>query len=91
MAGASPVTGAVGAVGLAASVGVGEGRSVPAVEVGDGLAVRRATWRAARVGERRWRLLAADGGPSVAVTLDTDGIPVDLDDELAWPLEGQGT
>jgi hypothetical protein len=85
--GASAVTGAVAAARLAASVAVGEGRSFPAVEVGEDLALRRATWRAARVGERRWRLQAADGGPSVVVTLDPDGIPVALDDEETWPLE----
>jgi hypothetical protein len=85
--GASAVTGAVAAARLATSVAVGEGRSFPAVEVGEDLALRRATWRAARVGERRWRLLAADGGPSVVVTLDPDGIPVALDGEETWPLE----
>lgn len=87
LAGGSAVTGAVAALALSASVGVGEGRAVRAVEVGDGLAIRRATWRAARVGDRRWRLLAADGGAAVAVELDGDGIPSGLGEELGWPLE----
>lgn len=87
LAGASPMTGAVAAGQLAANVGIGEGTAIPAVEVGEGLAVRRATWRVARVGERRWRLLAADGGASLVVTLDADGIPTALEDEAGWPLE----
>lgn len=87
LAGASPVTGAVGASRLAASVATGEGASAEAVEIGGNLAVRRATWRVARVGERRWHLLAADGGPSVVVTLDEDGIPAALGDGWDWPLE----
>jgi hypothetical protein len=87
LAGASPITGGVAALALAAAVGPGEGASFPAVEVADDLSVRRATWRAARVGERRWRLLAADGGPSVTVELGPDGVPAGLDDADAWPLE----
>ncbi len=87
MVGASPVTAAVAAVHLAARVGVGEGASVPAVEVGDALSIRKATWRAARTGERRWRLLAADGGPSVLLVLDEDGVPADMEQGGDWPLE----
>jgi hypothetical protein len=89
MVGSSRVTAAVAAGRLAARIGVGEGTSVPAVEVGDALAVRRATWRAARTGERRWQLLAADAGPVVVLELDADGVPADLDDAEAWPLEAQ--
>lgn len=87
MVGASPVTAAVAAVRLAAWIGVGEGVSVAAVEVGDTLTIRRATWRAARTGERRWRLLAADGGPSVLLVLDEDGAPTGLEEGDGWPLE----
>jgi hypothetical protein len=87
LAGASPATGAVAAAGLAGRVGVGEGASFAAVEVGEDLAIRRATWRAARVGERRWWLLAADGGTSLALTLDEDGVPAGLEDAKTWPLE----
>lgn len=87
LAGASPLTGVVTAARLAAAVGVGEGASFPAVEVAEDLSIRRATWRAARVGARRWRLLAADGGPSVTVTLDDDGAPAGLEDAETWPLE----
>ena len=87
MVGASPVTAAVAAVRLAAWIGVGEGVSVPAVEVGDALTIRRATWRAARTGEHRWRLLAADGGPSVLLVLDEDGVPAGLEQGDDWPLE----
>jgi hypothetical protein len=86
LAGASPVTAAIAAAGLAARVGVGEGTGAGAVEVGEDLRVRRATWRVARTGERRWRLLAADGGASLALELDTDGIPV-LESAAGWPLE----
>ncbi len=89
MAGGSPVTGVVAALELASLVGVGEGASFPAVEVAEDLSIRRATWRVARVGEQRWLLLAADGGPSVTVTLDEDGTPARLDDAEAWPLETQ--
>jgi len=88
--GGSPVTGAVAALELEAHVGVGEGASFPAVEVAEDLSIRRATWRAARVGERRWRLLAADGGPSVTVELDDDGAPAGLDEAESWPLERAG-
>ncbi len=87
LVGASPVTAAVAVVRLAARLGVGEGVSVPAVEVSDVLVIRRATWRAARTGERRWRLLAADGGPSVLLELDRDGAPSGLEDPRSWPLE----
>jgi hypothetical protein len=87
MAGGSPVTGAVSAAVLAGRLAPGEGASFPAVEVADDLTIRRATWRVARVGERRWLLLAADGGPSVRVTLDPDGTPTELEDADAWPLE----
>jgi hypothetical protein len=87
LAGGSPVTGAVAAARLGAELAAGEGRTFPAVEIADDLAIRRATWRVARVGERRWRMLAADGGPSVAVTLDGDGVPADLEDGESWPLE----
>ncbi len=86
MVGGSPVTAAVAAGRLTSRIGVGEGISVPAVEVDDSLAIRRATWRAARTGERRWRLLAADGGPSVVLELDGDGVPAGLDGAGDWPL-----
>jgi hypothetical protein len=90
MAGGSPVTGVVAARELEARVGVGEGSTFGVVEVAEDLAIRRATWRAARVGERRWLLLAADGGPSVAVTLDDDGTPSGLDEAKTWSLEAAG-
>jgi hypothetical protein len=85
--GASPLTGAVAAAALAGRVGPGEGSSVPAVEVGEDLSIRRATWRAARVGEHRWRLLAADRGPALTVEVDADGVPAGLEDAQGWPLE----
>jgi hypothetical protein len=88
-AGASPVTGAVAVAGPLAGVGVGEGWTRPAVEVGIDLRVRPATWRIARTGPRRWRLLAADGGPSLLVDLDEDGIPTSAD-ATSWPLERDG-
>jgi len=84
--GVSPVSAAVAAAALRTRVGVGEGASVPAVQVGADLGVMAATWRIARVGERRWRMLAADGGPSLVVDLDADGIPT-TDDAESWPLE----
>ncbi len=83
---ASPVTAAVAARTLAPRVGVGEGASVPVIEVGEDLAVRHATWRVARVGRGRWRLLAADGGVSTTVEIDEDGLP-DLADARRWPME----
>ncbi len=87
--GVSPVTAAVAAAALGARIGVGEGASAPAVEVGPDLRVKAATWRIARVGERRWRMLAADGGPSLAVELDVDGIAT-TDGAESWPLELDG-
>lgn len=87
MLGASPVTAVVAAVQLTRRLGVGEGLSVPAVDVDDHLAPRGATWRVARVGERRWRLLAADGAFSLAVALDDDGAPADLEASQTWPME----
>jgi hypothetical protein len=84
--GTSPVAAAVAAATLRTRVGGGEGASVPAVEVGPDLGVKAATWRIARVRERRWRMLAADGGPSLVVELDVDGIPT-ADDAESWPLE----
>lgn len=85
-AGVSPITAAVAAVALADRVGVGEGTSLAAVEVGTDLAVRAATWRVARTGERRWRMLAADGGTSLVLEFADDGTPL-LADGATWPLE----
>lgn len=87
LVGASPVTAAIAVAGPAARIGVGEGASVPAIEAGIDLRIRRATWRVARTGERRWRLLAADGGPSLLLETDDDGIPT-APDGVSWPLEG---
>jgi hypothetical protein len=82
----SPVTAAVAARSLAVRVDIGCGASIPTIEVGEDLAVRLATWRAARVGERRWHLLAADGGLRTTIELDPDGLPV-LDEGRRWPME----
>ena len=86
LAGASPVTAAIAVAGPAARAGVGEGASIPAVEVGIDLRIRPATWRVAHVAERRWRLLAADGGPSLLLETDEDGLPTS-GGAVAWPLE----
>lgn len=83
----SPITAAAAAVTLTTQVGEGEGTSVAVVEVGPGLAVRAATWRIARTGARRWRLLPADGGEIVTVVLDAAGAPTGLEDGATWPLE----
>jgi hypothetical protein len=85
-AAASPITAVIAAAGPAAVVGVGEGRSVPAVEIGPGLVVRAATWRVAHTSVDRWRMLAADGGPSLLLVLDADGLPTG-DDAASWHLE----
>jgi hypothetical protein len=84
--GASPLTAAVAACILGGRVGMGEGTSVPVIEVLPDLHVRQATWRVARTAERRWRLLAADGGASIALELDETGLPL-LDDGGTWPME----
>ncbi|MHB8959283.1 MAG: hypothetical protein ACYDAN_06620 [Candidatus Limnocylindrales bacterium] len=89
MACASPVTAAVAVASAAASVGVGEGTGMAAVEVGIDLRLRTATWRVARVGERRWHLLAADGGPSLLLELDADGLPTAAHG-ASWPLDVEG-
>ena len=70
-----------------ARLGVGEGVSVRVAEVYEALVLRRATWRAALTGEHRWRLLAADGGPSVLLETDDDGVPSGLDETGSWSLE----
>ncbi len=85
-AAASPITAAVAAAGPAAVAGVGEGRTIRAVEIGPGLTVREATWRIAHTSDSRWRMLAADGGPSLLLVLDADGLPTG-DDAASWPLE----
>jgi hypothetical protein len=85
-AAASPITAAIAAAGPAALAGVGEGRTIPAVEIGPGLAVRAATWRVAHTATDRWRMLAADGGPSLLLVLDADGLPTG-DGAASWPLE----
>lgn len=90
MVGVSPLTAAVAARNLASSVGPGEGCSVPVLEVLPDLTVRRATWRVARIGSTRWRMLAADGGASLALALDDDGLPV-LADGATWPMEPDGS
>ncbi len=86
LTGASPVTAAVAVDGPAGRIGVGEGANVPAVEVGTDLRPRPATWHVARTGSHRWRLLAADGGPSLLLETDEDGLPTAVDG-IAWPLE----
>lgn len=89
LAGASPMTAAVAVGSGAVALGVGEGASVPVVEVGLDLRPRLATWRVARVGERRWHLLAADGGPALLLEVDRDGIPTGARG-ASWPLEVDG-
>lgn len=86
LVGVSPITAAIGVAGAAACIGVGEGSSVAVVEAGIDLRLRLATWRVARVGERRWRLLAADGGASLVLELDGDGLPT-APEAASWPLE----
>jgi hypothetical protein len=86
LVGASPLTAAIAARALQARVGIGEGCSVPVVEVRPDLTVRRATWRVARVAGNRWRMLAADGGASLVLVLDDDGLPL-LADGAMWPME----
>ena len=87
LVGGSPLAGAVAAAWVAGRVGVGEGMSVPAVEIGDDLSVRRATWRVARLATVRWCLLAADRGTVITIDLDQDGLPAGLEDAESWPLE----
>jgi hypothetical protein len=86
LVGDSPITAAVAVAGPVAAVGVGEGASVAVVEVAADLRIREATWRVARTGIRRWRLLAADGGPALLLETDDDGIPATTDG-TSWPLE----
>ena len=87
LVGGSLITAAVAASWLQARVGVGQGDTSPVVEVGPDLRVRSATWRVARVGERRWRLVAADRTGGLAVDLDPAGVPVGMPESHAWPLE----
>jgi len=86
LAGASPVTAAIAVQGTAARVGVGEGANLPAVDVGIDLRPRPATWHVAHTAELRWRLLAADGGASLLLETDADGLPTAADG-VSWPLE----
>jgi hypothetical protein len=86
MFGGSPLTAAVAIRSLEGRLEPGCGRSVPAIEVAPDLSVRPATWRVARVGERRWHLLAADGGQRTSAEVDPDGLPV-LAEGRRWPME----
>lgn len=86
LAGASPVTAAIAVAGPALRVGVGEGSKFPAVQVGIDLRPTEATWHVAHTADRRWRLLAADGGVSLTLETDEDGLPT-APDAVAWPLE----
>jgi hypothetical protein len=86
LAGASPLTAAVAVDAAAARVGVGEGVNFPAVEVGIDLLPRAATWHIAHTAPHRWRLLAVDGGASLLLETDADGLPTAAD-AMAWPLE----
>ena len=83
----SPVTAAVAARRLGRSIGVGEGATFAALEVRRDLDVLPATWRAARVGERSWRLLPAGGGEVIPVDLDPGGVPGGPELVDTWPLE----
>jgi hypothetical protein len=86
LVGPSPATAGVAARQLASSVGVGEGRSIVGLLVGIDLAMVPTTFRVARVGERRWRFVAADTGAEAVAELDDDGIPI-LPHAESWPLE----
>jgi hypothetical protein len=69
---------------------VGEGSKFPAVQVGIDLRPHTATWHVAHTAERRWRLLAADGGVSLLLETDEVGLP-SAEDAVAWPLELEAT
>ncbi|MFN8628985.1 MAG: hypothetical protein U0838_01285 [Chloroflexota bacterium] len=86
VAGASPLTAAIAVAGAAARVGVGEGSKFPAVAVGIDLRPQPSTWHVAHTADRRWRILAADGGASLVLETDADGLPT-ADDAALWPLE----
>jgi hypothetical protein len=82
----APSTAGAAARQLRERLGVGEGRSIPGVLVRVDLSVRPVTFRVARVGPRGWRIIIADTGEEIAVTLDLDGIPT-LEAAESWPLE----
>ena len=82
----SPATAAAATRLLEPHVGVGEGHTLPGVSVGVTLAVEPATFRVARLAERRWVFVAAATGETLAVDLDEDGIAC-LRDGDSWPLE----
>ncbi len=82
----TPATAAAAARLLEPRVGVGEGHTLPGVSIGVELAVTPATFRVARVADRRWRFLDAATGDGLAAVLDDDGVPV-LADGDTWPLE----
>lgn len=82
----NPIPSAVTAARLAATVRVGEGRTVPVVIVGQDLVVR--------AGERRFERLDAIGswrivgdGEAKLLAVDSDGLPVWPERSSDWPLE----
>ena len=86
LVGPSPATAGLAARRLASEIGVGEGCSITGALVGITLTVSPTTFRVARIGERRWRFVAADSGTETTVELDDDGLPL-LPVRESWPLE----
>lgn len=84
---ASPASAVVAVARLKARVGVGESALCPVVEVDLDVAVRQATWRAARLSVDRWQLGPAAGDAGLAVTVDADGVIAGLHEASGWPME----
>jgi hypothetical protein len=82
----TPATAAAAACVLEPRIGVGEGHTVPGASIGSGLAVTPATFRVARVADRRWHMLDAGSGARLTVDLDADGVAI-LAGAVSWPLE----
>lgn len=80
-----PLATAVAARHLASRIGVGEGTQVPVIVIDAALQPRAATVRVERLAEDRWLVKRDD--LVERLWLDTEGVPVDLDDAADWPLE----
>jgi hypothetical protein len=82
-----PVTEAVAAQRLSASMAVGEGRTVPVVVVGPDLSVRDGRRRYVRVNGTTWRIEGDSDADTRSVTIDDRGLLKWAGQTESWPLE----
>jgi hypothetical protein len=71
---------------LAGGIGPGGHTDVAAVVVEPGYALRDCRSRVVRDSVERWRMESSPH-PKVRLAIDTDGLPVGMQDDATWPLE----